>query len=120
VIPDEPPWVRDSRESIRSGGYQSVPTIPTSSTSSSSQPASNRGTTDKQPPKKPNKRIVAAESSKIHHDPLPEGCVDLFVAESESSEESEAGEEEGNVWRKMKGRLKSDINDLTNNGAHLQ
>jgi hypothetical protein len=46
--------------------------------------------------------------------------VDLFVAESESSEEeSDDGSPGKNVWRKMKGRLKSDINDFTTNGGHL-
>jgi hypothetical protein len=46
---------------------------------------------------------------------LPDGCVDLFVAESESSDDDsdEGGSPRKNVWRKMKGRLKSDINDFT-------
>ena len=56
-------------------------------------------------------------------DPLPEGCVDLFVAESESSEDDGDGEDDGspvsstNVWRKVRGRLKSDINDFAASGA---
>jgi len=56
-------------------------------------------------------------------DPLPEGCVDLFVAESESSEDDGDEDDDGspgsstNVWRKVKGRLKSDINDFAASGA---
>jgi hypothetical protein len=56
-------------------------------------------------------------------DPLPEGCVDLFVAETESSDDEEAEEEDSpgsssqKVWRKVRGRLKNDINDFAASGA---
>src|SRR5436305_14272014 len=96
-----------SSSSLRSGGYQSVPT-----TSSRSVPPIQPSR------KKPSKKIKPSESAKVRADPLPEGCVDLFIAESESSDEED---EEGsssphkNVWKKMKGRLKSDINDFTTN-----
>lgn len=56
---------------------------------------------------------------------LPEGCVDLFVAESESSEDDIEGEDDdgtpgmsgSNVWKKVKGRLRDDINDFAASGA---
>jgi hypothetical protein len=56
-------------------------------------------------------------------DTLPEGCVDLFVAETESSDEEEGEEDDSpglstqNVWRKVRGRLKNDMNDFAASGA---
>jgi hypothetical protein len=126
VIPDEPPWLRgsgghSSSSSQRSGRYQSVATIPSSSSSRPNPPP--RNASDKPVPKKPSKRITPSTASRnaTNRDPLPEGCVDLFIAESESSEDDSDSDSSGkqNVWRKMKGRLKSDINDFTTNGGHL-
>jgi hypothetical protein len=70
------------------------------------------------PPTKPKKRIRAAADARSHNE-LPEGCVDIFVAESEDSEDEDEDGSGTSVWRKMKGRLKSDINDFSTNGAHL-
>jgi hypothetical protein len=119
VIPDEAPWLSDSGlrssgSSFRSGGYQSLP-----SSSVSRGPPSRVGL-EEPIPTKPAKRIKPYEESSSR-DPLPEGCVDLFVAESESSgDESEDSSVSKNVWKKMKGRLQSDINDFTTQGARLQ
>ena len=120
VIPDEASWLRESAihsssSSSRSGGYQNI-----SNTSTSRPRPPSRQTTDHSPPKKPSKRITPTENAKVQAKPLPDGCVDLFVAESESSDDSEDASSGKNVWRKMKGRLKSDINDFTTSGAHLQ
>ena len=80
--------------------------------------ASPRASLDKPSPRKPSKRIVPFQSSHSRTETLPEGCVDLFVAESETSDD-ESGEDspQKNVWRKMKGRLKGDINDFAKTGA---
>jgi len=89
---------------------------------STSRLTHSRSAIDKPNPKRPVKRITPSEAAKNpgRREPLPEGCVDLFIAESESSEEdSNDGSPGKNVWRKMKGRLKSDINDFTTNGGHL-
>jgi hypothetical protein len=76
---------------------------------------------DKSSHLKPGRRIKPTEELRSQPEPLPEGCVDLFVAESESSEDdSDSGSQGGkNVWRKMKGRLKSDLNDFTTNGRRV-
>jgi hypothetical protein len=76
---------------------------------------------DKPLPKKPMRHIRPVENARVQAEPLPDGCIDLFVEESESSEDDSGEDSSGkNVWRKMKGRLKSDINDFTTTGAHLQ
>jgi hypothetical protein len=105
VIPDEPP-------TFRAEIYSPLLSSQEAQASTSRSPPS--------PFKSPGKRIIPSEESRIHPNPLPEGCVDLFVAESESSEEDSDGEVQGmNVWRKMKGRLKSDLNDFTANGRWM-
>jgi hypothetical protein len=109
--------IRSSSSSLRSGHYQSVPTGPSSS-SSRPRPPSRAGS-DKPIPTKPAKRIKPSEAARTRNEDLPEGCVDVFVAESESSEDESDDGSGTNVWRKMKGRLKSDINDFTTNGGHL-
>jgi hypothetical protein len=97
VIPDEPPWLRGSGY-ISSGGYQSLP-----SSSASVPPRQN---SEIPIPTKPSKRIKPSQDARSKGDPLPEGCVDIFVAESESSEdESEGGSPGKTGWGKMKGRL---------------
>jgi hypothetical protein len=73
-------------------------------------------------PKKPAKRIKPSENARVQGDPLPDGCVDIFIAESGSSDDESdegSGSPRKNVWSKMKGRLKSDINDFTTTGGHL-
>ena len=113
MIPDEPPWQKPSESgshgAYQSGGYQAVP-----SSSSPRAGLPNRPSPDIHA--KPKKRIKPYEDARSQSD-LPEGCVDIFVAESESSDED--GEDATgikNVWKKMKGRLKNDINDFSTKG----
>lgn len=117
MIPDESPWLRGEGISSPSSShhYQYVPQ--TEPSSSSRHPISRPVTPAH--PSKPSKKIKSLDQVHSQRDPLPDGCVDLFVAESESSEDDDDDGSEGNVWRKMKGRLKSDIHDLTENGRHL-
>jgi len=122
VIPDEVIWLRGG-SSDRLGQYQSVPPGPSSS-STRSIPPSRTDSSSPPPTTSRPKRIVPVEFTRAKvQESLPEGCVDLFVAESESSSSSSEDESSSghqNVWRKMKGRLQSDISDFTSNGAHLQ
>ena len=97
--------------------YQSVPQTEPSS-SAPRLPPGSRPTTPAIT-HKPSKVIKPLEQTHGQREPLPDGCVDLFVAESESSEEDDEDNPETNVWKKMKGRLKSDIHDLTENGRRL-
>ena len=107
MIADDPPWLRNAA----AYALASSRGVQASSSSRAPPPEPNPS------PKKHAKRIKPLEEARTKGDPLPEGCVDLFVAESESSEDEPDQDSLGgkNVWRKMRGRLKSDIQDFTAN-----